>query len=444
MKKIALGLVALLLVVAAGCRKGNNEGALDTIPSNTAYFCVVNVSKINDNLGNETRSDGDVKLSRDFSQILDRFGKDGDEMRKMLTDNKASLDFKMPLTIFEYKGSLITTFFVRDEEDFRDFLKQNDHTMKEKSGVWEADSRYFMADNQVWISEGASTFTSQTVTYLTNLDEKESLAGEEYAVSLVGGDADMSGWIDIAKLTSMQYAPNMGANVMLNTIFDGAKYLPFTLKFEDGSATAEMKVLNAKFEPAPYLIKSSGIDASLLESYKGRGSLFFAFSMEPKQIKQLLDQYGNLAGAAMKPFLDLLADIDGTIIGSATMSSISPSFGIMAGFTSDETASQASRQLSQMFSGEAAVEQTGKNIYIHVNADGGDDISKYIDDLKGALWGMAYGGSEISEQTGGMIRKCVVKAVPEGESCVITMKLDTKSGQNALQSIMEAASLKSR
>lgn len=438
MKKFAFGLVALLLVMAVGCRKDNSAGALPSIPSDTGFFGVINLQKLNENVGNKVEKDGDVKVSTDFSSILKNFGKDGDQIRRLLSDNQGSVDFSMPLTIFEYKGSPVVTFFVSDEDRFQSYMKQEGHTFSQKNGVLESEGTYFVKDGQVWISKGGTTFTAQTVVYLLGLDEKESLAGVDYALELADGSYDIAGWLDIARLTSSQFTGNMGANMALNTVFDGAKYLPFTVKFDKNQANIEAKVLTSKFEPAKYLFKSNGVDMSLVESYQGRGNAFFAFSVDPAQVKQLIDQFGSMAAAGMKPMLDMIGNIDGTIVGSASMDD--KGFGAMANFVSSDAAVQAQEVLNGFFPGGGA-DLSDTKLYFHGGTLEGESISNYASDLKGALWGVVYTGSYMTEHSGGEVDKCVVKATAEGESCIITINIATKKGQNSLMSLLKAFSV---
>lgn len=438
MKKIALGLVALLLVIATGCRKDDSE-VIATIPANTGFFAVVNIENINEKLGNTVSSDGDVKLNADLSALFDKMGIQGRELKLMLSDNQASIDYTLPVALFEYKGSSISTFFVTDPGQFREFFQKKGVKFSESKGVWESEGKVFLADNQVWISDGASTFTAQTVKYLQSLDEKDSLKGVEYAVKLAEEDSDIFGWADISKLTSSVYGSgNTMASAGLTTLFDDGKYVPFKLNFNDGNITADLKVLNSKYQPAPYLLKSAGINMEVLEQYQGKGDILFAVAVDPAQVQQLTAQFGPLLGAGMKPLMDALGSIDGTIVGSMKSASIGPAFGIQTRFTSAEAASQAAAQIRNFLpTTEGGVEVNGNQIYLHTSALEGKSVAALAPELKGAQWGIVLGGSEINQLSQGMLRKAVLKGVLDGNSCVVSLRVDTKQGQNALKSLVE-------
>ena len=432
-----MAIAAVMILMASSCRKDGNSEVLSTIPSNTEMFVVANLQQINEKLGNKVGSNGEVTIGAPLEMLLRNSGKDGQTMREMLQSNEAGLDFNASLAIFEYKGSQVVTFYVVDPGQFRDFGKSKGEKFTEKAGVWESDGRVFMKDNQVWVSSGASTFTATTVQMLSGLDEKESLQGVPYACELVEGDADLSGWLNIKGLGSAMYSGNMVANVAVNTLFESPAYLPFTVKFNDGNAVAEVKMLDDKFKPSKYLLRGNDINMEAVNSYQGKGDVFFAISLDPEQMKELGSKFGPLMGQ-MTPLFDLLASIDGTVVGSAD-SKQPASFGLLVNFLSPEKAAQASEQLASLMPGSnSVVDLSGSKLYIHSPGLEGEEIGKYAADMKGSAFAFVMGSAKVMNGED-YINKVVLKGQRSGDSLVVTLKIDTKPGQNALKSLVELA-----
>lgn len=438
MKKFALGMATLLMLIATACSRSGDADILTTIPANTGYFAVADLRQIIEKLGNEVQEDGDVKIGTQISTLLSSMGARGEEIRQMLTDNQAAIDFSQPVASFEYKGSQIFTFYVSDPSKFRELGDKKGRAFTEKDGIWTDGHCFFMADKQVWATDGGSTFTPQTVSYLCRLQEKESMAGVEYTESLIQEGGDIYGWIDVAKMTSSIFSDNMMAGLAASTLFDGAKYLPFHINFQEGNATLKITVLNSRFQPAPYLLKSSGIDSGMVEEYKGKGDVFMAVAIDPTQIRQISTQFGPMLGAGLTPFINLLANIEGTIVASADSSSKDTSFGVQADLASQEAAVRAADDVMALVPPtDGAVELTGNRLFVHTHTLDGEEIGPYAADMKGAQWAFVMSGSKLKE-THGLITKVVVKGVGDGESLQIDMNVYTKPGQNSLKSILEA------
>lgn len=437
MKKYAFGLMALFIALTISCSKDSNSDILSTIPANTAYFAVVDLKEIQDNLGNTVEKDGKVKVDENFRKTIMGLPGNMGEMVDLMENNDATIDFNNYLATFDYKGSQVMTFYVENPGKFRDYLKSKGITFSESKGVWESKENYFMSGNQVWKTNGASTFTAQTVSYLTSLKEKESLQTNDYACGLLGKDAGIVGWVDISEMMSMIGAQNFMLSMAVNTLYENPKYIPFTVKFNEGNAQAEVYVINANFKPAKYLFKTLEVNMDQIRDYQGKGNVFFALSVDPAQIKQLSAQFGGMIGE-MGGLLDILAEINGTVVGSADNTSPESSYGIEAKFSSPEAAMSAADMVMKLVPpAEGAVELTGDKLYLHTHNLEGAGIEAFADEMKGSEFAMVMTAPQGSKGWN-EISKIVVKFNRDGESTVLKLRMDTKPGQNALVSILKA------
>lgn len=440
MKKLSLYFCMICALLAASCRKGDEADLLATIPSNTGFFAVVDLVKVNKALGNDVNSDGSVKTGDKLNQVLAAFGKQGDELKNMLDGDKASVDFTRPLGAFEYKGSPVVTFYVSDAKAYMKYIEEQTHSeFKEIDKIWQsATGGIFVKGNQVWVSSGASTFTAETVKMLSALPEDDSLISIEYARKLVDEGKDVAGWATIAALTG--YSDNPMMNLGITTLYDGAAYLPFTVTFENGKAQLSAKVLDKKFQPARCTLRPSTIQASVLNEYQGKGDVFFAISIDPAQAKDLLGQYGQFMGQ-FASLGEILGNTDGTIVGSANSASEEASFGLMTNFTSQETAREAAETIMDMMPpSELAVELTGTKLYIHSHNLEGETIGGSVKLMEGAEWAMVLTPDKVG--AGDAVSNVVVKALRQGDSTEFLLTVNTKPGQNALLSLLEMATKK--
>lgn len=423
--KIELLFVALFMLVASSCQKKGDSDILSTIPVDTEFFVVAE--------GNDIFPAAEV--------IVTRFDKTsfGEKIQEILIENSEIIDKTRPMAFFEYKGAKVLSLYLSQPGAFREAEDKKGHKFSEKDGILDNGEDVFICDDQLWIGNGATTFDATAVKRLLSLKENESLGGIDYARTLADGSSDVAGWLSAEGLVNMM--PENGfAAMAMSLLFEDMKYVPFTVKFDDGKATAEIKAINGKYQPSKYLFNPATIDLSTVKEFPGRGDIFVAVAVDSDQLKQLVGQFGMLLGGM--PLATLAGNIEGTVVGSANSSADESEFAAQIVFDNTDAARQGAEELMKLFApSEAAVEQTGNKVYLHTHTLGGKEIAGYASMMEGAEIAVVMAASRF-DYTDGLITGTSLTGRHDGDSLKFIVTIDTKKGRNSLTSILEASQMK--
>lgn len=442
MKKTMM-LLAALVMILTGCRKNDNE-VLSTIPKDTGFVAVINVEKLNANLGNKMEN-GKPKFDEATKQLFSMMGSKGNDVAKAIENNEFSLDYTKSVAAFELKGNSIATFFVDDAGKFKAFVEKEGNTkFTTKGNVEYCDTENtYLIGNQVWVAQSYPAIDASDIESLTSLPEGDSLNDTEYASTLTDSNAEIEALVSF-KYLAMAGGNNMVMNFGLNTAYDDATYMAASICFEEAKALCDIKILNSKFEIAKSNIKTQPISKGVVNSYEGKGNIFYAFAVTGDQLSAILKQYSNLVQLPAD-VSSALGKLEGTIVGSMNSDNSSydaePCFGLLAEFKDASSAQIVGDYIkSSLPLPQVVVEQTGNRVYVHSQTQRGSDISSVADVFNGCSVGVAISPEGLIQdpKTAGLIKMIKLQSRPDSkEACVIT--IDTKKGQNALLSILQLA-----
>lgn len=441
MKKTLFLILASIAVLLSSCGKKNAEKLLQTIPQNTQFLAMVNA----DNLAHDLGDEGEKQLDQ-FVANLSKSNKASDKLTKYILSKDSQADLTEPFFFFEFNNAAIITFFVKDEDKFRsdiegtlasEFSKEND--------VWHlADNTVFVKGNQAWITQKYPEIKPSEISSFTKIPKTSSMASVEYAVEMVEKDADVSALIDIKGI--LQTNMNMSANLFLNMAFEDPRYLSYYMNFEKGKIQGEAVMLNEKYQPAPFSLRPSKINAASLSAYPGKGNMFLAAAFDSATISKII---GQVKGFAPVPpeIIKALENIDGNIVMSSYVTGQNQQpeqVGAMITFKDPSFAQECAEFLNGMLASEGTSTQCradGKSLIVSTPGELGQPIGAVAKDFEGAGLGFVLDTSGLNSQAtgniGALFSQLVVKLVDNGASSNLEFNISTARNQNSLVSLLQ-------
>lgn len=447
MKKAFL-LISALILLLTGCSKDERSQILATIPAESSYVVLIDLKKINDDLGNKVDSEGKIEPGKAFSQFLNSESRGRDAfLKQAIEGNDFAIDFSFA-ALFENAGKTMLTFYVTDPEKFTDAVSKADKDVsfsKEGGVLIDNFKNTAIVDNQVWILMSyGEPLTAGEVLKLSKLDDKKSFNSAEYSKKLLECDSEISLYADIIACCDLQGFNGMATKMSVATVFEDPKYLIGTTDFSNGEAKANVKILNEKLKPCKLAVKLDEINVGKLNAFSGKGNSFFALNLNPSSVSKILSQYEPMLKQSMmldSSVIDALKNLDGTIAASIDNASAGePSFSAIISFTSPAYAESAS-QFFRLFGGSFGVASDNNVLHISRGQSEGLPISSVADRFKGT-----YGGFIMLFQEGqGPDAKLIEQYFKEssllirkdGSGIQLDFTMKSKPDQNFLVSLLE-------
>lgn len=439
MKKILLSLLAAVAVTLASCSDKNAEKLIQTVPVNTKMLNIVNTEKLASELNEQGK--------KTIEQFLQKQKAEGNnKLAAYLLGENSPLDPSVPFIVFEYKNGLIATFMTRSGSTFReDIEKELSTSFSKENGIWKTpDNTIFVNGDQAWIAPHYPEITSSDIKKMSEMTKVGSMLSLDCVGEMLENDADISSLLNLAGLTQASFG-NAQSALILNTLFASPKYLYTCINFEKGKAVGETTVLNDKGKPAAMSIKPKKIDLDALKKFEARGNIFFATALDSQVIGNLTAKFKNLAPMNAGIF-NLIEQIDGDILVVINSEKTSELPGSMAGMVTFKDAESA-RKCVELLSEGGELAESGvtimaedKYLFASIGVQTGKTISEVSKNFEGTGLGLVIlapegAGKETSPFD--LASSIIVKLDDIGDSAKLNFTINTKPGQNSLNSLIE-------
>ncbi len=315
---VALALV--MIIMLGSCSKsGDMEALLKTVPADAALVASFNADEVLDQL--DYKQEGDhASYCKELGQIIEAAGMD----RKVLNMVTDGIDLTDKVMVAFAKGNTFcVTFSVKDADNFKKWYAgvSDEELEDEGDGFFSGNAgRIMLKDNQVWAS--SEKIQVSALEEMLSLSGDDSFAGKYSAMA--GKMCDKSNYgcaflnIDesislIRKSGGASEAAQM--QLALGMLFKDADYLSLVATLASDKVTGELTVLNAKGEPAEFLIPMGKINTGAMNKVNSDAAFVAAIDFSPElmsKLQALKTQYAaNLSGTDAL-VADMLLNLSGT------------------------------------------------------------------------------------------------------------------------------------
>ena len=441
MKKSLILILASIAIIMSSCGKKNAEKLLKTIPQNAQFVAMINAENLTEDLGEQ----GAGQLDQLVNSTI-KGNSTEDKMIKYIFGKDSQLDINVPVFVFGFKNSVIATFALKDDDQFRkDIESQAGANFSKEKSVWYLpDHTVFVSDDQAWITGKYPEIQPSEITSFTKLPDASSMNSVAYMGQLIEQDADVSALVDVQAL--IQANMNMQANLFLNMAFADPRYLSYCMNFEKGKIQGELSVLNSKYEPAAIALRPSKINVAALNSFPGKGNLFVAGAFDSSTVSKIIGQVKSFAPVPPE-VLTALENIDGNVVMSSFIkdpSAAPEQLTAMITFKDNMSANQCLSFFEDMIGSGEGVQcrAEGNTLIVSTPGQEGQPISSVAKDFEGAGMAMVFDISSLNPVNNGNVSNLfstlVVKLTDNGASSKISYAVTTKQSQNALITLLQA------
>lgn len=441
MKRICYLCALLLALSFASCRK--NGGAevqelLQKVPNTASFVMQVDVESLLDKAGAKVK-DGRIELSPDMQAALDKGSNGSSKQELMEVLNGDSGVEPSAVVMFGDGYKVYLTGFLSDTGKFKAWMqKKSGQPVEESNGVSHA-GKYAMTGNQFWaIGSGGSTIDPDKIREYLALSDKQSFASGNFSSLLTNGDAEVSGWCDLAGMMNTANTPFQQRAVikmMTSTVFEDANFASFTMNFEKGLMKLTAHILNDKGNDAKFLYASEKLDTSLFNDLKANAGGVIGVAVPAKLIKQLQEQTkGQLS--MLSVVFGALSSIDGTVAVSVGGDDKGAYQGVIQ--TNDGSTSDLMGLLNEL---DCRSAKQGKLVtFERGTMTGANSPALMGQKLKGSIMGVVL-SSDFIRNPGepDALKFVTVKLVPKSGSVVLECETETKDpNANALQVLIKS------
>ena len=450
---LPLAVVAMFMALMSACSNSSNsdiESLLKTVPQETSGVVVVDLGRVLDKIGIETKDDCLVLPA----QLKEAMGKDAvaefERIKGIKTD---------ALVMFMHRKKAVVTGYVSDQEAFRNYVKNE---LYGDGGEWNAAEdnldvykKMAVRGDQFWyVTEGVST---ATILGWANLKEKESAyANNKLVAAMVEEPKDIQIFYDVDRvmqLSKFDMEQMMAMTMMQEMFVRDMAYVSGWVDFGKDEVVAEMRCYNSKFEAADYVVDLDKIDASLLGKLPKNSNFVMAFGTDSKMWATLCSAFSEVAASMagglkenviVDKVIDAVRGLDGTVIAGIEADAMLKQEPNMVAIveTKDAAAARNVMNLVTMFAPDMPdkISLTTDDKFVKfVKGDivetGADNLKSYFD---GKLMTIYIDGKFLTGAAKGldMVESCVISA--ESMDCMTT-RIKVKNGGHA--NILEAIAM---
>lgn len=428
----------------SSCSKEEKLGEiLTTVPKDTKGLMLFNVKSLTEKL-----TDG---KSENIGEVLsDLIGKKNmDEKVEKLFSKDSPIDFNSPAVFFEMKNQPFLTFYVKDEEAFRNYMaKEADKKLKDRNGIWVSeDDEIYMIGRQIWLNLARDEYVKASdFSKLQEQKEENSAMSIPAVAKLASQASDIAGFVNLKELDGLNSDFDKFM-VGFNIAFDDPAYVIGSMNFGDGEIVSEATILNKDGVVAKCSIPLKKIDMNQINSFTAKGDMFFAFGLDPQLVDMVVKQMPS--DIKENPVAQTIKKIDGTIIASIDMTTVSESIpcgALTIPFKSSNDAKMIYNEYYEEFKDEIEdediqynVECSGNTITITLGIPTGVSIKDFASDFNDSYIGISFISKNIPNV--GVFSKYISSGSyslkPDGEGIKMEAKVKTKDGQNSLKTICE-------
>lgn len=436
MKKICYLCALLLALSFASCRKNGGaevEELLQKVPNTASFVVQVDVESLLDKAGAKVK-DGRIELDADLKAALDKNSSNQEFMQALNGDTGVE---PSAFVAFGDGYKVYLTGFLTDTDKFKAWMqKKSGQPVEESNGVSHAGDMA-MSGNQFWIlGSGGSTIDPDKIREYMALSDKQSFASSDFSKLLANGDADVSGWCDLAGMMNTANTPFQQRAVikmMTSTVFEDANFASFTMNFEKGMMKLTAHILNDKGNDAKFLYASEKLDTSLFNDLKANADGVIGIAVPAKLVKQLQEQTkGQLS--MLSVVFGALGSIDGTVAVSVGGEDKGAYQGAIQ--TNDGSTSDLMGLLNEM---DCRPAKQGKLVtFERGTMTGANSPALMGQKLKGSIMGVVLSSDFIKNPGENNALKFVtVKLVPKSGSVILECETETKDQNvNAVKALI--------
>lgn len=444
---LCMTLMALMLWLSGCSKTDDSADLLKSVPAGSGVVALIHLDRIVEDACGKV-DNGKITDAGVFEKLLSRKF-DSEREAGFLNFLRVENGVRMTsMVIFEYKGTPVASFMLNDEKKFVEAIRnsKSNITIREENGATLIDGDILVLEKQVWMMDGV---TRAKVDVLRHLTDKESFAGVAYAENLESDDNVIDYIVDINMAPDLlPYGTvNAQTTMAISFLYDDAKYLAGSVKFETGKAEIEISVLTSKFVPAKSALALADVNMQELKSFPGKGELFFVLNPEQSMISSMLGKFGALA-VIPDEMENLLKSLEGQIMVSMgafdSLGGTVPAV-ISIGFNSEASATAATEYLAaeQIFG--PVVRTEGKRVLISPFEDRvitGIPVSEIADNFEGSAGGFYvnsdFNSGILPENIGKNFKGVGLFFENEGGTLILKAVVKTNPDSNALVSFIEA------
>ncbi len=313
-------LLTLCIGLLTSCSKDKKAQLLSMVPSDASFVVMIDATEAMNQL--DIKTDDDAAIGSELKAILKQNGaseKDIKTVKKALKN----LDGTPNTLLFfgQDRKSMWLTFFVKNGDDFIDFLEhdtpKDDVDFDEEDGGYKVYENIAVKGDCVWVDLDDDSIDTEEVEGLRKLDKKDRFDEEYPAIAemCLKENTTCFACANIAEIMKMEGGPGSSEfNTALSMVFDDATFVTYTATLTDKEATAEFRVLDSKGSPAKLNFPMGKIDASSMAMLNNNAPLIGAIAIDPATIQKVIDtalKFGVLSSSDQAS-LEQFKQISGT------------------------------------------------------------------------------------------------------------------------------------
>lgn len=315
LRKIGIGgiLMLLVMVIAAGCssdKSAEAEKLLKTVPADADAVALLNVEKIITETGAKEK-DGKIVVPVELQKHID--GMSDKEARKGiqgLLNGESGISMKV-ICIFNGTHTLLTGL-LDDPTAFKKYIEEGAKTEFAEEGGANVCRNIAYIGNQFWVGLQGLPESSELVRY-TKLSKSQSMASHVYADKLMELDDDLTGIADLGRALGTVGRNRAQISMAMAALFDKATLLSFTGNLGKDEIEGEVNFLNAKGEPAKYLLPTGKIDTKTIENLGGKAQTVIAGQIPAGLVSKITSMFKSFGGGLPESLTTPLEEIEGTL-----------------------------------------------------------------------------------------------------------------------------------
>jgi len=421
--KLLIPLVVLLALILPSCSSGESADAGDliaTVPSDASLVAVANLKTIIEK--------ADTK----------NLGESSPELADLICNPENGIEPSVAV-IFNVGYYTYVSGIAADPAKFKAAIEKKKNVKFEPQEGIDTGGNFAVSANQYWVNITGNYIDAREVKHFSTLDKTQSFLSNPQSEALCKFDKDIEGWANIAGMlntANTDFQQRAIIQAVLQTAFEDAGNLAFSVDFQKGKATIDTDILNTKGKRAKFLFPTKTIDAKTVESVGTTTDMLAAIAVSNKLISDLIKQTSSQGMSMFNIILKSFSGVDGT-----TAVAFNQNGSAMSGvITTNGQNMSAITQLLAQHNIKTVLE--GNNIRVTQGTLAGNSkVSELAAEFKGAMLGVATGSTrDIMRGTNEAIAGGAFTLRPSGNSLQARITLfGTDPKTNILASIAKAA-----
>lgn len=425
--KLLLPLLAVIAIIMNSCSSGESADAGDliaTVPNDASLVAVANLKAIVEK--------ADAK----------NLGTNPQELADILCNPENGVEPSVAV-VFNVGYYTYVSGIAADPAKFKAAIEKKKGVKFTTEDGIDVGGNFAVSANQYWMCIGNTSIDPCEVKHFTSLDKTQSFTSNKQSDALCKFDKDIVGWGNIAGLlntANADFQQRAIVQAVLQTAFEDASDLSFSVDFQKGKAVIEANILNTKGSLAKFLFPTETIDVKTVESAGTTTDALAAIAIPNKLITELIKQTSSKGVSMFDIILKSFSGVDGTTAvafnenGSALSGVISTNGQNMAAITQ----LLAQRNVKTVLDGNKIRISEG-------TLSGNSQVSELAAEFKGAMLGVATASArDFIKGSNQAVAGGAFTLRPSGNSLQARVVLfGTDRDKNILSGLVKAAAVQS-